>query len=124
MYCKSIAFMSMLLLAAPAAQAHAKLTSANPAANAVAKAPARIELRFSEKLVPSFSGIDLAMTSMPGMKMSGPEKVAVKSNVADDGKTLVGTLARPLAPGTYRLDYHVVSADTHRIKAGYSFSVR
>jgi methionine-rich copper-binding protein CopC len=124
MYLKSIAALALLTLVAPAVQAHAKLTGANPAANTVAKAPTRIELHFSEKLVPSFSAIDLAMTSMPGMKMDSPHKIAVKSSVSADGKTLIGTPAGPLTPGTYRLDYHIVSQDTHRIKAGYSFSVR
>ena len=79
-------------------------------------APTRIQLVFSEALVAQFSGLDLTMTEMPGMKM-GPMKMnGVKATVGADGKTLVATLAKPLPVGTYKVDYHVVSADTHRIQ--------
>lgn len=109
---------------ASAAMAHPRLTAASPAANATVAAPTRIQLTFSENLVGQFSGFDLTMTEMPGMKM-GPMKISgVTATVAPDGKTLAATLARPLARGTYKLDYHVVSADTHRIQGSYTFKVR
>lgn len=109
---------------ASAAMAHPRLTAASPAANATVAAPTRIQLAFSENLVGQFSGIDLTMTEMPGMKM-GPMKInGVTATVAPDGKTLVATLTRPLARGTYKLDYHVVSADTHRVQGSYTFKVR
>ena len=37
------------------------------AANATVAKPARIELHFSEKLMPAFSKADLTMAAMPGM---------------------------------------------------------
>jgi copper resistance protein C len=116
--------MAASVLTATAAQAHSKLNSATPAANAVVAAPTRIQLLFSEALVAQFSGIDLTMTEMPGMKM-GPMKInGVKATVGADGKTLVATLAKPLAVGTYKVDYHVVSTDTHRIQGSYTFKVQ
>lgn len=116
--------MAASVLAATAVQAHPKLDSTTPAANTVVAAPTRIQLVFSEALVAQFSGIDLTMTEMPGMKM-GPMKMnGVKATVGADGKTLVATLARPLPVGTYRVDYHVVSADTHRIQGSYTFKVQ
>lgn len=64
------------------------------------------------------------MTEMPGMKM-GPMKMnGVTATVAADGKTLVAALAKPLPVGTYKVDYHVVSADTHRIQGSYTFKVQ
>lgn len=109
---------------ATAAMAHPRLIAASPAANATVAAPTRIQLNFSENLVNQFSGIDLTMTEMPGMKM-GPVKISgISATVAPDGKTLIVALARPLARGTYKLDYHVVSADTHRIQGSYTFKVR
>jgi len=122
------AFIALALMTSaisvPAAMAHPRLTAASPAANATVAAPSRIQLVFSENLVGQFSGIDLTMTEMPGMKM-GPMKISgVTATVAPDGKTLVVALARPLATGTYKLDYHVVSADTHRIQGSYTFKVR
>ena len=59
--------MAASVLAATAVQAHPKLNSANPAANAVGASPTRIQLVFSEALVAQFSGIDLTMTEMPRM---------------------------------------------------------
>ncbi|MBV1692640.1 copper homeostasis periplasmic binding protein CopC [Novosphingobium sp. G106] len=116
--------MAASVLAATAVQAHPKLDSTTPAANAVVAAPTRIQLVFSEALVAQFSGIDLTMTEMPGMKM-GPMKMnGVKATVGADGKTLVASLAKPLPVGTYRVDYHVVSADTHRIQGSYTFKVQ
>ena len=116
--------MAASVLAATAVQAHPKLDSAAPAANAVVAAPTRIQLVFSEALVAQFSGIDLTMTEMPGMKM-GPMKMnGVRATVGADGKTLVATLAKPLPVGTYKVDYHVVSSDTHRIQGSYTFKVQ
>lgn len=116
--------MAASVLTATAAQAHPKLNRATPAANAVVAAPTRIQLVFSEALVAQFSGIDLTMTEMPGMKM-GPMKMnGVTATVAADGKTLVAALAKPLPVGTYKVDYHVVSADTHRIQGSYTFKVQ
>lgn len=116
--------MAASMFAATAVQAHPKLTNATPAADTVASAPTRIQLVFSEALVAQFSGIDLTMTEMPGMKM-GPMKMnGVKATVAADGKTLVATLAKPLPVGTYKVDYHVVSTDTHRIQGSYTFKVQ
>src|SRR3546814_7781110 len=97
--------MAASVFAATAVQAHPKLSSATPAADTVVAAPTKIQLVFSEALVAQFSGIDLTMTEMPGMKM-GPMKMnGVKATLAPDGKTLVATLAKPLTAGTYKLDY-------------------
>lgn len=106
------------------AMAHPKLLSANPAANAVVAAPARLQLAFSEALVAQFSGAELLMTDMPGMKMSSPMKMKVAAFLAADGKTLVIAFAKPLPRGSYRLDWHVVSTDTHRVQGSYVFKVK
>ncbi|GBH32826.1 MULTISPECIES: copper homeostasis periplasmic binding protein CopC [Alphaproteobacteria] len=116
--------MAASVLTATAAQAHPKLNAATPAANAVVAAPTRIQLVFSEALVAQFSGLDLTMTEMPGMKMAPMKMNGVKATVGADGKTLVATLAKPLPVGTYKVDYHVVSADTHRIQGSYTFKVQ
>ena len=92
-------------LAAASAQAHPKLTAANPAANATVASPAQLQLTFSERLVPKFSGVDLMMIERPGTKLKAPVKVApVQATVAPDGKTLIAKLAKPLtsaaSPGT------------------------
>lgn len=112
------------LVAPLPAFAHPKLLAATPAANTAAAPTARVQLVFSERLVSQFSGVDVVMTGMPGMKMHGPTRMPGKASLAEDGKTLVVTFARPLPKGSYRVDWHVVSADTHRVQGNYSFEIR
>jgi methionine-rich copper-binding protein CopC len=116
--------LAVATLASAPAFAHPKLLSANPAANTVVAATARLQLSFSEGLVAQFSGADLSMTDMPGMKMKSPMKMALKASLAPDGKTLILALAKPLPRGTYKLDWHVVSTDTHRVQGSYAFKVK
>ena len=111
------------LLATGPALAHPKLVSAMPAPNSIAKAPTSLKLNFSEGLVSQYCGATLIMTSMPGMAMSKPMAIAAKASLGNGGKTLVVALAKPLARGTYRLEWHVVSTDTHHVKGAYVFKV-
>ena len=108
---------------ASAAQAHPKLLSASPAPNATVAKPARLALRFSEKLMPKFSGADLMMTGHGGATHA-PMKVTATAAVAGDGSTLVLTPKAPLAPGRYTVAWHVVSSDTHRVAGNYAFAVK
>ncbi|MBB4619756.1 copper homeostasis periplasmic binding protein CopC [Sphingomonas abaci] len=112
-----------LLGVAGAAQAHPKLMTASPAANATVAKPARVELRFSEKLMPKFSGADLMMIGHSGASHA-PMKVTATAAVAGDGNTLVLTPKAPLALGRYTVTWHVVSRDTHRVAGNYAFAVK
>ncbi|WP_028966210.1 copper homeostasis periplasmic binding protein CopC [Sphingomonas phyllosphaerae] len=109
------------LLLAPSALAHPKLLAATPAADAAVATPSRIDLRFSEKLMPKLSGVTLMMTGMAGMKHA---PMPVASTTTAEGSMLTVVPAKPLTAGSYRVDWHVVSADTHRIAGSYAFSVR
>jgi len=104
-----------LVVAGPA-YAHAKLTAAAPAANATVAAPREIVLRFNEKMVSGFSGFELVS--------AGGEKVAVKTSLGKDSMSLVGVPARPLTAGVYKVAWHVVTADSHRMQGDFSFTVR
>ena len=106
------------------AEAHPELVQSTPAAQAEVVSPPKVELKFSERLVGEFSGADLYMVDMPGMKMSQPAKESTTSVVGADGVTLTVTPAKPLAAGTYRVDYHVVSTDTHKMTGTFSFRVK
>ena len=112
-----------LLGIAGVAQAHPKLLSASPAPNATVAKPARLALRFSEKLMPKFSGAELMMTGHAGTTHP-PMKVAAEAGVADDGRTLVVTPKAPLAAGRYSVAWHVVSTDTHRVAGNFAFAVK
>lgn len=110
-----------LVAFAGAANAHPKLLSANPAANATVAKPARVELQFSEKLVPAFSKADLIMAAMPGMAAM---KMPSTATLAADGRTLVITPKAKLSAGRYTVDWHVVSTDTHKVAGSYAFAVK
>jgi methionine-rich copper-binding protein CopC len=105
-----------LVLGASQAAAHAKLVSANPAPNATVAAPKAISLKFSERLEPKFSGFEIATTAGAA--------VPVKTAVAKGGHVIDGALAAPLAPGAYKVTWHAVTADAHRMNGAYSFTVR
>jgi methionine-rich copper-binding protein CopC len=117
-----IAAAAATFVAAPAL-AHPKLVAANPAPNASVKATSQLRLTFSEALIAKFSGADVVMTEMPGMKMHAPMRVPATAALGPDNKSLVLALPKPLARGSYRLDWHVVSTDTHRVNGSYAFKV-
>jgi copper resistance protein C len=113
---KSFAAAALLSVAcASQAAAHAKLVESNPAASATVAAPKQIVLRFNEKLEAKFSGFDLSV---------GGAKTPVKTSVGGDGVTMIGAPAKPLAAGAYKVDWHAVTADGHRMQGSYGFTVR
>lgn len=117
-----IAIVSFTLFASASVFAHPKLLSTTPTNHATVAAPASINLSFSETLLP-VSGADLVMTKMPGMTMP-PMKIEAKAAPSADGKTLTVTPVKPLQVGTYRVDWHVVSTDTHAVKGTFEFTVK
>src|SRR5262245_22650824 len=108
-------FLLPLLLAAAAAApawAHARLTSSEPKANASVKSPSLVRLVFSEKLEPAFSGANLSDASGKTI----PVSVAV-------GATTITLLPLGLKPGAYKVTWHSVGHDTHRVGGSFSFKV-
>jgi methionine-rich copper-binding protein CopC len=99
------------------ALSHAFLSQAVPLVGGTVPVPPKeIRLTFTEALEPHFSGIELTTAEGQGIA-SGPAIV----DPAND-KQLVLPLP-PLAPGTYRVHWHVVSVDTHRTEGEYNFTV-
>lgn len=114
-----------LALAMPAA-AHTHVTSSTPAASATVSNVRTVSVTFSEAFLPALSGLEIVMTSMPGMAGNHPAmKIAgVKVAPSADRMSLVATLPRPLSAGTYDINWHAVGADTHRMTGKISFTVR
>lgn len=122
--CHHALLVTMIALAAPAF-AHPKLVTATPPANATVASTKTIRLGFSEPLTAKLSTATLVMTGMPGMNNHPDMKMAgVTSKVGSDGKSLVLTSAKPIPAGTYRVDWVVIGADTHRITGRHVFSIR
>lgn len=112
------------LLAASAAFAHPRLVASTPADKSEVASPAKIELDFSERLVPEFCAANLLMTAMPGMASHSPMKMAFNVSGTSDEKVMVITPAHPLPPGTYRVDWRAVSTDTHPMTGNITFEVK
>jgi methionine-rich copper-binding protein CopC len=106
------------------ALAHASLTGSTPAANSTVAAPARIVLRFNERLIGSTVKTEVAMTGMPGMTDHAPMPIALTAQMARDGKSMTLTPKRALPRGTYRVTWSAAGADTHRMGSNFSFTVR
>ncbi len=104
------------LLGASAAFAHAHLKSSEPAADSSVAAPKDLRLTFSEGVEATFTKVSLSK--------DGTE-VAIKGLETPDAdkKTLVVTPAAPLSAGTYKVQWHAVSVDTHKSEGIYSFKV-
>lgn len=109
---------SAALLFAGAASAHAHLVKSTPAANATILAPKTISLTFNEKLTPAFSKFELVMPAMNNMAVS------VKTAVAKDGMTIVGTPKSALMPGAYKITWHAATSDGHKMDGAVDFTVK
>lgn len=110
-----VAIVAAVCAAGPA-WAHARLVSSNPARDATVSTPSTIRLTFSERVVPAFSRFEVA-------NASGAEQV-VRTAVSEDGLTITGSPARPLAPGAYTITWTIASSDGHRMTGSYGFRVR
>ncbi len=112
------------LALAAAASAHPKLLASVPTAKSSVAAPSTITLKFNEKLMQRFTGLGLTMTSMPGAPNKPMKMAGFKMVVGGDGKTVTAQLPKPLTTGAYRVDWHAVAADTHRMTGAFTFTVR
>jgi hypothetical protein len=104
----------LLWLVTGEAAAHAFLDHAEPrVGNTVATAPREVTLWFTQKLEPAFSNI--TVTNSAGQRV-------------DSGKTRVSgnqmsVSLRSGGAGTYRVNWHVLSVDTHRTDGNFTFRV-
>jgi len=105
-----------LVVAAGPAFAHASLVRANPARDATVAPLQRVQLEFSAHIETRFSTVQIVSAS--GRTLAGD------SAVGSENRTLTATLDRPLAPGGYRVEWRIVSADGHRMQGDYGFTVR
>lgn len=100
------------------AYAHPQLQSAEPPnGGTTAASPKQIKIIFNENVVPQFSGIEL--------KDQMGKTIATGKAATDPAnkKILVVPVMEQLVPGDYKVEWHAVSDDTHRVKGSYSFSV-
>lgn len=119
LYAMFVAACLLVVASIQPASAHAHLTASEPANNAtLAKVPERISLTFSEPVEPSFSAITII----------APDKSKTTSQTLTHGKDNNGQmLDAPVSlkagPGTYTVEWRALSADGHKIKGSYTFSI-
>jgi methionine-rich copper-binding protein CopC len=105
-------------LLSTAAFAHPELLSAEPAAGAAAAtSPIQIKITFTEAVIPQFSGAEVK--DQAGKVMATGKATVDPAN----RRQLVVPVNGLLPPGGYKVEWHAVSDDTHRVKGSYTFSV-
>lgn len=98
--------------------AHAGLVKSAPGRQAtLASAPARVQLWFNERLEGHFC--TLSVWNQEGKQVDQGD---VEVTTADPKQVSVGL--PPLAPGTYRVKYRVLSVDSHIVESEFSFTIR
>ena len=112
-----ITALSLLLVAAAPARAHAHLDHAIPAiGSTVAQAPKEVVLSFTETLEPAFSTIEVR-------DADGAPMQAGKATLDPANRTQLRVPLKPLAPGTFKVIWRVLTVDTHRMQGDFSFRV-
>lgn len=106
-----------LLLAPLCARAHAFLDHSDPAVGStVPSSPAVIHLWFTQQLEPIFTSV--TVTDQSGATVNdGPAQIDPGNKFELDVKM------KPLDPGTYKVQWHALSVDTHRTQGDYNFHV-
>jgi methionine-rich copper-binding protein CopC len=112
--------LSLVLLLGSEAQAdaHAFLLKANPAVGStVAGSVTELRLEFTEAIELALSGVELTSASGTPVPLGS-------MSFADSGHRLLIGKTRMLMSGSYRVKWHVVSADTHRTEGSFTFTVK
>jgi methionine-rich copper-binding protein CopC len=105
-------------LASAPVSAHAFLDHAVPAVGStVRESPRNVRLWFSERLEPAFSRAHV-------VDASGKTVDTGDSHVDASDPSQMTVSVPPLAPGTYRVQWRVVSVDTHVTEGDFTFDVK
>lgn len=116
---RALALLLALSLAAPlsAARAHPRLMKATPAADSrSAEAPRQVALTFNESL-------DIALTRVTLLHNGNTVRADSLHLAAGDDKTVIASVASPLAPGRYTVRWQVTGDDGHPVRGEFSFEV-
>ena len=104
----------VLALSASAARAHAFLDHASPlVGSSVASAPHEVVLTFTQNLEPAFSTVEVSDGSGARVDQG---KASVSGNTMRIGLKAIG-------PGSYKVNWHALSVDTHTTQGAFTFHV-
>src|SRR5215210_3638633 len=95
------------------ALAHAELLRAMPQpGSVVSTSPPEVRLQFSEGIEGRFSGLDVVASNGARIPL-GRAQI--------QGTAMVVPITRPLPPGVYRVNWHVLSVDGHKVQGSFTF---
>ncbi|MGN6303037.1 MAG: copper resistance CopC family protein [Angustibacter sp.] len=100
---------------APPASAHDQVVSTSPADGAVAAAPTKVSVTFSEPVL-KVAGANRIVVTGPAGPLNGDLTVS--------GTVITLTFAGPLPGGSYRAQWRAASDDGHPVSGTFAFSVR
>lgn len=107
------ALLSPLFIWSTGASAHAYLDHASPrVGSTVASSPDKVTLYFSQGLEPRFSRAEV--------RSSAGARVDQGSSVSGN---MIHVSVKGLAPGRYRVQWRVLSVDSHTTQGSFSFRV-
>jgi copper resistance protein C len=113
----AFAVVAAAILTAPRAEAHAFLDHSNPAVGStVPSAPAALTMWFTQQLEPAFTTANVTDASGNAVG-AGPAAVDPQNPVE------FRVPLKPLPPGTYTVNWHVLSVDTHTTQGHFTFQV-
>ena len=122
MFCTLIAC-GLLFASCEIAFGHARMMHSSPAAGEVTSSPpAKIELWFNELLDGKFNEVEVfpatqvTSTSHPSLTIGEPQ-------VDPNDKTHLFVQLKPLPPGTYYVQWRVLSLDGHSAPGRFEFTV-
>ena len=108
--------LAVLLAGSVGAGAHAYLDHASPRVGAVVNsAPSEVRLFFTQALEPRFTAAQVR---------SSTGAVIATGGVDPANTTQIVIPVRGLAPGRYKVNWKVLSVDTHRTEGSFSFEVK
>jgi copper resistance protein C len=104
--------------AAPPAFAHAFLDHGVPGVGMTVSGPAReLRLYYTQGVVIAFSAVSVASSTGGAIPASRPV------NDPSDQQTVIVHLGRALRPGSYTVNWRVLSVDTHTTTGTFHFTV-
>lgn len=101
-----------------AAQAHAHLRTAAPAAGStVQSSPPEVAITFTEGVEPRFSTVEVQDAA--GRRVDRDD-----AHTAPANNKVLSVGVPQLAPGTYTVVWHVTAVDTHKTEGKFQFTIK
>jgi methionine-rich copper-binding protein CopC len=115
-FIRLLTLLSALFVGSPGAHAHAYLDHTSPRVGSVVNAsPNEVRLSFTQALEPRFTAAQLRSSAGAVVATGGVDAANTKDIVIP---------VRGLAPGRYKVNWKVLSVDSHRTEGSFSFEVK